>query len=83
MLGSSGRKECLVLTFFFFFHTPTQYDGFTSCPIVLGYDKLLMTEFKYECIPAESFTNMLPIPIPFLDQGKVSAPHTTSEEGAD
>jgi len=38
---------------------------------VLGYDKLLMTEFKYDCIPAETFTNLLPIPLPFLDQGKV------------
>lgn len=46
-----------------------QYDGYTSCPVVLGYDKLLMTEFKYGCIPCESFT---PIPLPFLDQGKPS-----------
>ena len=45
------------------------YDGFTSCPIVLGYDKLLMTEFVYDCIPQESFTR---IPLPFLDQGKPS-----------
>lgn len=60
---------------------PAQYDGFTSCPIVLGYDKLLMTEFKYDCIPAESFTNMLPIPIPFLDQGKVSPLQATTAGG--
>lgn len=46
-----------------------EYDGFTSCPIVLGYGKLLMTEFVYDCIPQESFTK---IPLPFLDQGKPS-----------
>lgn len=45
------------------------YDGFTSCPIVLGYDKLLMTEFVYDCVPQETFTR---IPLPFLDQGKPS-----------
>ena len=38
-----------------------KYDGYTSCPIVTGYGKLLLAEFDYDKNPSESF--------PF-DQGK-------------
>lgn len=31
-----------------------------------------MTEFIYQCVPKESFTNLLPIRLDFLDQGKPS-----------
>lgn len=38
-----------------------QYDGYTSCPLVTGYGKLILAEFDYELQPRETF--------PF-DQGK-------------
>ncbi|WP_114571599.1 FAD/NAD(P)-binding oxidoreductase [Exiguobacterium flavidum] len=31
------------------------YDGYTSCPLITGYGKLVMAEFDYEKQPAESF----------------------------
>jgi sulfide:quinone oxidoreductase len=31
------------------------YDGYTSCPLVTGYGKLIMAEFDYDGNPAESF----------------------------
>lgn len=31
------------------------YDGYTSCPVVTGYDSLVLAEFNYEQQPAESF----------------------------
>jgi sulfide:quinone oxidoreductase len=31
------------------------YDGYTSCPLVTGYDSLVLAEFDYEKEPAESF----------------------------
>lgn len=37
------------------------YDGYTSCPLVTGYNSLILAEFDYDKKPAESF--------PF-DQGK-------------
>lgn len=37
------------------------YDGYTSCPLVTGYGKLILAEFDYELQPRETF--------PF-DQGK-------------
>jgi sulfide:quinone oxidoreductase len=37
------------------------YDGYTSCPLVTGYDSLVMAEFNYNMEPAESFP---------IDQGK-------------
>lgn len=40
---------------------PKAYDGYTSCPLVTGYDSLILAEFDYNNEPAESF--------PF-DQGK-------------
>lgn len=32
-----------------------EYDGYTSCPLVTGYNSLIMAEFDYEKDPAESF----------------------------
>ncbi len=31
------------------------YDGYTSCPVVTGYDSLVLTEFDYSGQPAETF----------------------------
>lgn len=38
-----------------------KYDGYTSCPLVTGYNKLILAEFDYEKKPCET--------MPF-DQGK-------------
>jgi sulfide:quinone oxidoreductase len=32
-----------------------KYDGYTSCPIVTGYGKLVLAEFDYEGKPQETF----------------------------
>lgn len=32
-----------------------KYDGYTSCPLVTGYGKVIMAEFDYEGNPAETF----------------------------
>lgn len=32
-----------------------KYDGYTSCPLVTGYHSLVMAEFKYDNVPAETF----------------------------
>lgn len=32
-----------------------RYDGYTSCPLVTGYGKLVMAEFDYDLKPQESF----------------------------
>ncbi len=34
---------------------PGVYDGYTSCPLVTGYGKLVLAEFDYDGQPAESF----------------------------
>ena len=31
------------------------YDGYTSCPVVTGYDSLVLAEFNYDKEPAETF----------------------------
>jgi sulfide:quinone oxidoreductase len=31
------------------------YDGYTACPVVTGYGRLVMAEFDYDCQPRESF----------------------------
>ena len=31
------------------------YDGYTSCPVVTGYDSLILAEFDYDKKPAETF----------------------------
>ncbi len=33
----------------------SSYDGYTSCPVVTGYDSLVLAEFDYDKQPAESF----------------------------
>ena len=34
---------------------PASYDGYTSCPLVTGYGKLVLAEFDYDLQPRESF----------------------------
>lgn len=34
---------------------PATYDGYTSCPLVTGYGKLVLAEFDYDLRPKESF----------------------------
>lgn len=34
---------------------PAQYDGYTSCPLVTGYNKLILAEFDYNGNPLETF----------------------------
>jgi sulfide:quinone oxidoreductase len=41
---------------------PHKYDGYTACPIVTQYGKVLMAEFGYDKKPAPS--------LPFLDPGR-------------
>ena len=31
------------------------YDGYTSCPLVTGYGRLILAEFDYDGKPAETF----------------------------
>lgn len=31
------------------------YDGYTSCPLFVGNKKLMLAEFKYDGVPAETF----------------------------
>eukprot|EP01017_Pseudomicrothorax_dubius_P030374 TRINITY_DN3789_c0_g1_i1.p1 TRINITY_DN3789_c0_g1~~TRINITY_DN3789_c0_g1_i1.p1 ORF type:complete len:455 (+),score=109.11 TRINITY_DN3789_c0_g1_i1:64-1428(+) len=40
-----------------------QYDGYTSCPIFVGNDKLMLCEFVYNCVRKETFS-------PFINQTK-------------
>jgi sulfide:quinone oxidoreductase len=35
--------------------TNGHYDGYTSCPLVTGYGKLVLAEFDYDKVPQESF----------------------------
>jgi sulfide:quinone oxidoreductase len=32
-----------------------QYDGYTSCPLVTGYGRLILAEFNYDLQPQETF----------------------------
>ncbi len=32
-----------------------RYDGYTSCPLVTGYGRLILAEFDYDCQPREMF----------------------------
>lgn len=41
---------------------PLKYDGYTACPIVTQYGKVLMAEFGYDKQPRPS--------LPFLDPGR-------------
>lgn len=37
------------------------YDGYTSCPLLTGEDKVLLAEFKYAGVPKETFNRLLGI----------------------
>jgi len=41
----------------------SEYDGYTSCPLLTGYGELMLAEFKYGLEPKESFST-------FFDQAK-------------
>lgn len=45
-----------------------QYDGYTSCPLVTEYGKVMLAEFKYAGVPKETFGG-LPVVGGLLDQG--------------
>merc|ERR1711862_779736 len=47
-----------------------KYDGYTSCPIVLGRKELLLAEFKYDGNLAESFSKFPYSLFPFMNQDK-------------
>lgn len=34
---------------------PAEYSGYTSCPLVTGYGKLVLAEFDYDNVPQETF----------------------------
>ena len=34
---------------------PAWYDGYTACPVVTGYGRLVLAEFDYDLQPRESF----------------------------
>ncbi len=34
---------------------PARYDGYTACPIITGYGKLVLAEFDYDLTPKETF----------------------------
>jgi sulfide:quinone oxidoreductase len=38
-----------------------KYDGYTSCPLITEYGKVLLAEFKYGGEPKETFGNLLGI----------------------
>ncbi|KIW56520.1 hypothetical protein PV05_05178 [Exophiala xenobiotica] len=38
-----------------------KYDGYTSCPLLTEYGKVMLAEFKYGGVPKETFGNMLGI----------------------
>ncbi|XP_076304993.1 sulfide:quinone oxidoreductase, mitochondrial-like isoform X1 [Tachypleus tridentatus] len=40
---------------------PSQYDGYTSCPLITGYNKCILAEFDFDLKPLETFP---------IDQGK-------------
>lgn len=58
--GAAVRKQAPVLVANLLANakgeSPTAtYDGYTSCPVVTGYDTMVLAEFNYEHEPAESF----------------------------
>ena len=63
-LGIHCKYSTILLKDFFL---QLQYDGYTSCPLVTGYNKLILAEFDYNGNPLETF--------PF-DQSKVSVNST-------
>lgn len=58
--GAAIRKQAPVLVENLLAHRkatilPASYDGYTSCPLVTGYGRLVLAEFDYDGQPAESF----------------------------
>lgn len=58
--GAAIRKQAPVLVDNLFKQMQNQpltsrYDGYTSCPVVTGYDSLVLAEFDYEKKPVETF----------------------------
>jgi sulfide:quinone oxidoreductase len=58
--GAAIRKQAPVLAANLVAHMAgkpmtKRYDGYTSCPLVTGYDSLVMAEFDYDGNPAETF----------------------------
>lgn len=58
--GAAVRKQAPVLVSNLFSLMKQQpltasYDGYTSCPVVTGYDSLVLAEFDYSGQPAETF----------------------------
>ncbi|MBK8264787.1 MAG: NAD(P)/FAD-dependent oxidoreductase [Nannocystis sp.] len=58
--GAAIRKQAPVLVENLLGHMRGQaasasYDGYTSCPLVTGYGRLILAEFDYEGKPAETF----------------------------
>ncbi|EPX70463.1 sulfide-quinone oxidoreductase [Schizosaccharomyces octosporus yFS286] len=47
------------------------YDGYSSCPLLTGYGKLILAEFKYNQVPTESFGRYSR----FLDQSVPRRPY--------
>ena len=48
--------SCFTLT-----HFISQYDGYTSCPLLTGMGKAILAEFDFNAMPLETFP---------IDQGK-------------
>ena len=40
-----------------------KYDGYASCPLFVGDNKLMLAEFLYDGVPAESFSNKQDVPL--------------------
>ncbi|MCA9067598.1 MAG: NAD(P)/FAD-dependent oxidoreductase, partial [Planctomycetaceae bacterium] len=58
--GAAIRKQAPVLVNNLLAHMQghplaASYDGYTSCPVVTGYDSLILAEFDYDKQPAETF----------------------------
>jgi sulfide:quinone oxidoreductase len=58
--GAAIRKQAPVLVENLLAHREGRpllghYDGYTSCPLVTGYGKLILAEFDYTNTPQESF----------------------------
>lgn len=58
--GAAIRKQTPVMVSNMLAHMdhhpmPESYNGYTSCPIITGYGKLILAEFNYDNIPTETF----------------------------
>lgn len=50
-----------------------EYNGYGSCPLFTGDGKLMLAEFKYGGLPAETFFNKQDVPSKFFYQMKKHA----------